>query len=153
MYKNFLFFLLISAFLPVNTYAQHVLTGDQIVVDYNNPREFEIGGISVSGTEYIEDNVVIMVTRLNVGQKIMVPGEDISNAISNLWRQDLFRDVSIGITSIQDNIIFLDIELKERPRLTRYEFIGARRSDADNLEEKLNLTRGDVVTESLLFRA
>lgn len=153
MYKNLLFLLLISSFFPVSALAQQVLTGEQIVIDYNNPREYEIGGISVSGTEYIEDNVVIMVTRLNVGQTITVPGEDISNAITSLWRQDLFKDVSIGITSIQDNIIFLDIELKERPRLTRYEFIGTRRSDADNLKEKLNLTRGDVVTESLLFRA
>lgn len=153
MYNKLLFFLIISSLFTVSTLAQQVLTGDQIVIDYNNPREYEIGGISVSGTEYIEDNVVIMVTRLNVGQTITVPGDDISNAINNLWRQDLFRDVSIAVTSIQDNIIFLDIELKERPRLTRYEFIGARRSDADNLRDKLNLTRGDVVTESLLFRA
>ncbi len=153
MYKYFFPLLLLLFILPAGNYGQQVLTGDDIEIDYLNPREYEIGGISVSGASNIDDNIIISVSRLSVGQVILVPGEAISNAINNLWRQDLFRNVSIGVTSIQDNIIFLDIELKERPRLTRYEFSGARRSDADNLAEKLRLTRGDVITESLLFRA
>ncbi len=153
MYKLFFPVLLFIFLLPGDLASQQVLTGDQIQIDYMNPREYEIGGISVTGAANIDDNIIISVSRLSIGQVILVPGEAISNAINNLWRQDLFRHVSIGVTSIQDNIIFLDIELKERPRLTRYEFSGARRSDADNLKEKLRLTRGDVITESLLYRA
>ncbi len=148
---SLLLFLLIAA--PINAITQQVFTGEQIVIDYNNPVEYEIGGIAVTGNESIEDHIVIMVSRLSVGQIIQIPGENISNAINNLWRQDMFRDVSIGITSIQDDIVFLEIGLKERPRLTSYVFEGARRSDADNLTEKLNLTRGDVITEALIFRA
>jgi outer membrane protein insertion porin family len=133
--------------------AQNVRTGNQINIDYNNPREYTIGGISVSGINFIEPGVVIMVSQLNVGEKVLVPGETISRAIENIWRQGLFTDVSINATSIQDDIIFLDITLKERPRLARFEFRGARKSDVTKLTEKLNLVRGDVVTESMLFRA
>ncbi|TVQ87013.1 MAG: outer membrane protein assembly factor BamA [Bacteroidetes bacterium] len=147
---GFLLFLIIS---PPSANAQVVRTGEQINIDYNNPREYTIGGISVSGVNYMDHNIIVMVSQLNVGDRILVPGEDIARAIDNIWRQGLFTDVSIGVTSIQDNLIFLDIELKERPRLTRFEFTGARRSDVTNLTEKLNLVRGDVVTESLLFRA
>jgi outer membrane protein insertion porin family len=134
-------------------YAQTVQTGSQISIDYNNPREYTIGGISVSGISHIEQSVIIMVSQLNVGDKIIVPGEDISRAINNIWKQGLFTDVSIGATSIQDNIIFLDIALKERPRLSSFEFIGIKKSDATKLSEQLNLVRGDVVTENMLFRA
>lgn len=144
--------LLLFLLIPFTGAAQ-VLTGDQIVIDPLNPQEYEIGGISVSGNEFIDDNVIIIASRLSVGQMITVPGEDISNAIQNLWRNGMFRNVSIGITSIQDDVIFLDIELEERPRLTRYEFLGIRRGEADDLRDKLNLVRGDVVTESLLYRA
>ena len=149
-YSLFLFFLIA---VPFHSFAQQVLTGEQIVIDYNNPGEYEIGGIAVTGNESVEDHIAIMISRLAVGRIIQIPGEDISNAINNLWRQDMFRDVSIGITSIQDDVVFLEIALKERPRLTSYLFEGTRRSDADNLTEKLNLTRGDVITEALLYRA
>lgn len=149
-YSLFLFFLIA---VPFHSFAQQVLTGEQIVINYNNPGEYEIGGIAVTGNESVEDHIVIMISRLAVGRIIQIPGEDISNAINNLWRQDMFRDVSIGITSIQDDVVFLEIALKERPRLTSYLFEGTRRSDADNLTEKLNLTRGDVITEALLYRA
>lgn len=135
------------------SWAQTVLTGEQININYNSPREYVIGGISVTGVNYMDHNVIVMVSQLNVGDPIVVPGEDIAKAIENLWAQGFFTDVSIGVTSIQDNQIFLDIELKERPRLTRFEFQGARRSDVTKLTEKLNLVRGDVVTENLLFRA
>lgn len=130
-----------------------MLTGSQIVIDPRNPREYQIGGISVSGNVHTEDHIVIVISQLIVGQTIVIPGEGIADAVNNLWRQDLFRDVNIAITSIQDDLVFLDIEVTERPRLTRYEFKGARRSDADNLRDKLNLVRGDILTESLLYRA
>ncbi len=133
--------------------GQTVLTGDDININYDSPREYTIGGITVSGVNYMDHNVVIMVSQLQEGEKITVPGEDIAMAIENIWKQGLFTDVSIGVTSIQDNIIFLDIELKERPRLSSFEFEGARRSDENNITDKLNLVRGDVVTESMLFRA
>ncbi len=133
--------------------SQNVLTGSQININYNNPREYIIGGISVSGANFIDQNIIIMVSQLNVGDKVIVPGESISRAIENIWRQGLFTDVSIAATSIQDNIIFLDIALQERPRLSRFEFRGAKKADVTKLTEKLNLVRGDVVSENMLFRA
>ncbi len=155
MSKKHFLIVVLSLFLsfPTATKAQTVLTGSQINIDYNNPREYTIGGITVSGASYMDHNVIIMVSQLNVGDKIIVPGEDISRAIENIWKQGMFTDVSIGVTSIQDNQIFLDIAIKERPRLSRFEFTGARRSDVTKLTESLNLIRGDVVTENMLFRA
>jgi outer membrane protein insertion porin family len=145
--------LLLLYFLPFTGMTQTVLTGDQINIDYNSPREYTIGGISVSGVDYMDHNIIVMVSQLNIGDRILIPGEDIARAIDNIWKQGLFTDVAIGVTSIQDDLIFLDIELKERPRLTRFEFQGAKKSDQTKITENLNLVRGDVVTENVLFRA
>ncbi len=153
MPKHFIVFLIMVFGFSLPSFAQQTLTGDQIRVDYNNPVEYEIGGITVSGEKTIDENVILMVARLSVGDKIMVPGDEISEAINRLWRQGLFRHVAVSISSIQGDFVFLDIEVTERPRLTDFEFEGVRRSDRDNIREKLNLVRNDVVTESVLYRA
>lgn len=154
MIKKLLVLVLSFLFLtPLLKAQQNVQTGSQISIDYNNPREYTIGGISVSGLNYMDHNVIIMVSELSVGDKIVVPGEAISQAIENMWRQGLFTDVSINATSIEDDIIFLDIALAERPRLTRFDFKGAKKADVTKLTENMNLVRGDVVTENMLFRA
>ncbi len=147
-----LFLLLFILLSPFFASTQNVRTGSQINIDYNNPREYTIGGITVSGAT-LDQNVIVMVSQLNVGDEIIVPGEAIANAINNIWKQELFTDVSISVTSIQDDMIFLDIAVKERPRLASFEFTGARRADVTKLTEQLNLIRGDVVTENMLFRA
>lgn len=153
MYKSFFLLFTLLFLLSQQGISQQVLTGDQIQIDPTNPAEYTIGGIDVSGTEFIDDNVVIMVSQLSIGQKILIPGEKISAAINNLWKQQLFQHVAISISSIQDGFVFLTIELTERPRLTSFVFNGVKKSDEDKLRESLNLVRGDVVTESLLYRA
>ncbi|MFO7977022.1 MAG: outer membrane protein assembly factor BamA [Bacteroidales bacterium] len=139
--------------LPHQASGQQVLTGDQIQINPDLPVEYTIGGITVTGTQSIESNIVIMVTGLEVGDKIQVPGEEISMAINNLWKQQLFEHVAIGVTAIEGDHIFLEIEVKERPRLTRFEFTGIKKSERDKLREQLNLVRGDMITQSLLYRA
>ncbi|MFW5757187.1 MAG: outer membrane protein assembly factor BamA [Bacteroidota bacterium] len=140
-------------FFPFYTTSQNVLTGDQIEVNYDSPRDYIIGGISVSGINYMDENVIVMVSGLTVGQNITIPGEDIAKAISNIWKQNLFTDVSIGITSIEGNRVFLDIALKERPRISQFEFKGIKKSDITKLTDELNLVRGDVITENLLMQS
>jgi outer membrane protein insertion porin family len=143
---------LITLSISFGAFTQ-AITGEQIKIDYSNPVEYEIGGITVSGVNYIDPNIVIMVSGLSIGEKISIPGDQISQAIHLLWKQGLFQNVSISINSIENGFVFLDIELKERPRLSRYEFIGLRKSQGEKIEELLNLTRGDVITENLLVRA
>jgi len=139
--------------IPFTGISQALPTENIINIDLNNPQEYRIAGITVSGTEFNNPNVVIMVSELYVGQTVLIPGEQIATAIRNLWRQQLFQHVAISVTSIQGNSAFLHIEVQEMPRLTRFEFEGISRADADKLRENLNLVRNDVMTEGMLFRA
>lgn len=118
-------------------------------VDYSNPKEFEIGGITVSGNENYDMNSIITISALAVGDKIKIPGDEITEAIKKLWNQNLFDDLSITITKIQGKIVFLNIHVQERPRLSRFSINGVRKTEADEIREDIKLSRGDVVTEHL----
>jgi len=136
--------------LALQSSAQ-ISIGEDIIVDYSRPKEYEIGGVTVAGVEYLDKNVLVMLTGLNVGEKVEIPGEEISGAIKKLWEQGLFEDISIKVIEITGNQVFLELYLKERPRLTRFSIKGVNKTEADNIREKIKLTRGDVVTESLLM--
>jgi len=143
----------ISFLFPSFQVFSQVSLGEGTVIDYTRPIEYEIGGITVVGAEYLDKNVLVMLAGLNVGEKVTLPGEEISKAIKKLWDQGLFENVGIYITDIQGERVFLELRLKERPRLSRFALKGVNKTEADNLREKINITRGDVVTESLLMNA
>ena len=51
---------------------------------------------------------------------------------------------------IDGELIFLDIALKERPRLSRFSFAGIKKSEADDLRERIKLVSGKVLNENLV---
>lgn len=138
--------------LPLLGSAQISIGNDLSKINYASPTEYVIGGITVSGIEYLDKNVIIMLSDLEVGKKVRVPGDKISGAIRKLWEQGLFDDIRITAVDIKGDKIFLDIYLKERPRLNKFSFSGVKKTAADDIREKINLTRGDVVTEHLKIR-
>lgn len=132
--------------------AQIQIGSDLSTIDYSRPKDYEIGGVTVTGLKHLDSQVLIMLSGLTVGDKIKVPGDKITDAIRKLWEQGLFEDVRISATSIQGGRIFLNIDLKERPRVSRFSFEGVRKSEADDIRSKINLTRGDVATDHLFMR-
>lgn len=132
-------------------FSQVSLNPNLSTLDYSAPREYEIGGITVTGIKFYDQNVIAHLSGLKIGDKIMVPGEKISQAIEKLWRQGLFSDISIYATQIVGDAIFLEIELKERPRLSKFGFTGVSKGEADDLREKIKLIRGTQITDNLLI--
>jgi len=148
--KYFILLLLLIVFiLPAKS---QVILGDEVSIDYGVPKDYTIGGITVTGVKYLDTNVLIMLSGLTVGDKVKIPGDKITQSVRKLWEQGLFEDVRIKVTQIQDNQVFLNIELKERPRLSHFSFEGIKKSDADNIREKIHLVKGDYVTDNLITR-
>jgi outer membrane protein insertion porin family len=137
---------------PKSAKAQIQIGSDVSSIDYSSPKDYEIGGITVSGIQYLDPQVLIMLSGLSVGQTVKVPGDKITEAIRKLWDQGLFENVNITATSIQGGKVFLNIDLRERPRVSRFSFEGIRKSEADDIRTKINLTRGDVATDHLFMR-
>ena len=132
------------------TYAQVQLGNDEVELNTSVQVEYEIGGIVVDGTDYLDKNVIILSSGLAVGDKLFVPGETITRAIKNLWGLNLFSDISISATKVTGKLIFLSINVEERPRLTKFSFKGIKKGDADDIREKIKLNRGKIVTDNLI---
>ena len=139
--------LLIISFLSINVTAQ---VNDTL--DYSDPKSYEIGGVMVTGANNLNNNTLIAITGLSVGEKIKIPGDKISTAITKLWEQGLFEDINISIEKIEGSTAFLSINLKEYPRLSKFKFKGKKvsKSDITTLKEDLKLMRGKVLTQNLI---
>ncbi len=133
------------------SYAQVQLFDEK--VDYTNPKEYVIGGITISGVQYADNNVLLMLSGLSVGDKIFIPGDEISKAIKKLWRQGLFESVEVSYTKIQGDQIFLNIDLKEQPKLDKFSFKNIRKTEADDLREELGIVKGNAVNKNVLMRS
>ena len=121
------------------------------ISDYSNPKEYTISSITVSGTKYLDKNTLISISGLEIGEKIIIPGEDISLAIKKLWKQGLFSDISINIVKIEEENIYLNIDLKEHSKLSKFNFEGEiKKHDVSELKEQLKLMRGKVLTDNLI---
>ncbi len=127
-------------------------TKDNEVIDYTKPGEYYIGGITVSGVQYLDNNVLIMLSGLSVGQKIKIPGDQITDAIKKLWRQAMFEDIQIQVSYIQGDRVFLNIHLTEQPKLSKFTITGVRKSESDDLREKIGIVSGDAVNDNVILR-
>lgn len=135
--------------ITISNYAQNFV-GVSNDLDYSNPKEYEIGGITISGIKFLDENVLIELSGLQVGQRIMIPGDEISDAIKKLWKQKLFSDVKITLTKTINDKAFIDINLQERPRLSKFHFTGVKKSNIDDLRDKLNLVKGNQITQNII---
>ncbi len=122
----------------------------KVSVDYSDKQEYEIGEVRVTGANFSDDNAIRVVSGLKKGKKIQIPGDDISRAIQALWRQKLFTDIQIIKEKVIGDVVFLEIRLEERPRLSRFTYSGVKKVHEEDLNELLKpfLLRGGIVTEA-----
>lgn len=120
--------------------------------NYESPREYVIGGITVSGIKYLNQPALIQISGLKVGQRIKVPGDDITNSIEKLWKQGLFSDVNISVSKIEGDNIWLNIRLEERPKLNKVIYKGCRKGESEDLKDKVNLIPGSKITEHVIMK-
>ena len=116
-------------------------------------KTYEIADITVSGASSYEDFVLIGFSGLAKGDRIEIPGDAITKSIRRFWKQGMFSDVKIEATKIEDGKVWLNIALKQRPRVSSVEYNGIRRSDKEDLEVKVGISRGAQMTPNLADRA
>jgi outer membrane protein insertion porin family len=158
MKKSFFTYLFFLIAASCKLYAQNqplnLSTADTTQFSYNVPKEYIIADITFSGADNIADKSVLkLVTGLSDGDKVNVPGEKISDAIQNLWRQGLFEDVQCFATKTEGNHIWLDFKVVERPRLDNYYFnpkSAIKKSDQDDIRSRIKISRRKVITEYVL---
>ncbi len=131
-------FLFLFSFAGTHLRAQEVET-----------KEYIIGGINVSGVQFLDPIAVANLSGLKGGDKLVIPSTDLGNAIKKLWKTGLFGHIDILIERTEAQKIFLNITLQERPKISRLEFIGVKKGSRTSLAEKLGGVRGSIITDAI----
>ncbi len=157
LYKTFC--LVVIAFITTQT-ANAQFSKDTIpvsvdvdleqILNAKSPKEYTIAAIKVTGTQSFDQNLIVSISGLALGDKVMLPGTDaFSKAINNLWKQNLISNVEIYFTRLIGKNLHIEIAITERPRLANFKFKGIKKGEADDLSPKTGLVKGRVVTENM----
>ena len=149
--------------LSNNSFAQDVPAKDSVaqinvkligIFNQKTPQKYKIRNIKVVGNQNFDENLLLSLSTLNVGDDVTIPGGDnFAKAIHKLMDQNYFSDVSVYLTDVQDKQIDVEINVVERPRLSKFIFSGIRKSDNDELSGKTGLLPNRVVTENMKITA
>ena len=65
----------------------------------------------------------------------------------------MFTNINIWITKLEENNIWVEIDAVERPMLADYKFKGIRKTESDELKDKVGLVKSRVVTDNMKLSA
>ena len=135
-------FNLLLLLLTVPALAQKADNG--IVVDYNKPKKYIVGGVKIEGTNYFAPEQIRQITGLQEGMEITVPSEEMTSIVHRLWMQRYFEDVALAIDSLSASrdTAYLKVCIIERPRVSKWTFSGVKSGEQKELLDRLNLRRG-----------
>ena len=117
---------------------------------YDEGKQYILAGLEVTGVQSYNEQTVKTYTGLREGQVITVPGEEISAVINKLWSLELFSDISFYITKIEDDKIYLELNILERPTLTDVTVFGVKKGQVDDILKDTDLKKGKKITENLI---
>lgn len=148
-----LIILVLAASFALFTPSAHaqIRLGSDSDFSFSAPRKYVIASLRVEGTNNLDAGAIKLLSGLALGEEIEIPGDKTAEAIRKLWKQDLFSDVQLLSEKVEGNKVFLVIKIKERSRLSRFNFVGTTKSEADDLREKINLYKEKIVTENLVI--
>ena len=117
------------------------------------PHKYEIAGIKVTGVDSYEDFIVIGYSGLNVGDRIDIPGPEITNAAKRFYRQGLFSKIQIKVEKTCGDKAWLEFALRPQPRISKVNYIGIKGGEKKELMDRLQLNEGNQITPNIVNRA
>lgn len=153
-YKILLILFTVAAFAGSMKAQEPVDTIYEPQISYSGvPRTYEIAGIEVTGADNYDVNNIIGYTGLRVGQKIEVPGNDVTAAVKRLMRQQLFAQAQVKVQKIAGDKIWLELAMRTQPRISQVNYIGMKKGEREDLQERLQLMKGNPITPNIVNRA
>lgn len=131
-------------------HAQLLIKQDTGKVSYLTTNTYTVKRINIKGDTYLDKNIITSIAGISLGQKINIPGEEVTKAIMNMWKQQLFSNVQILLDSAVNGKAYLTYNVQSRPRLSRYSFSGVTKGQGKKLKDEIHISSRDVITEQLL---
>ncbi len=154
-YKFLIVFgLLLAAFGSRETAAQQ--TADTVYnpqVLYNSmPPTYEIVDIDVTGAPNYDSEMVLGVSGLKVGDKVTIPGGEITDAIKRLMRHGLFSQAQVKLVKTVGDKAWIEIALRTQPRISQVNYLGMKKGEREDLQERLQLMKGNSISQNIVNR-
>lgn len=138
-------FSLLLSLAPVAAAAQSTQTITKPEIVYSlQPRQYVLGGLVVDGVKGYDNDLLVNIADLEVGRTYAVPGDDISRAVQNYWKQGLFSNVQVEADSIVGDKIYLHFKLTAQPRISALRWNGLKKSQREELEQRVQIGRAHV---------
>ena len=118
--------------------------------NYRKGNTYTIDTVTVVGLKNFSDRTVVTYSGLRQGQQIQVPGEEVSAILKKLWNLELFSDVNLYVTDVNNDKIKLEINVEELPTLLNYKINGVKKSKAEDFVKETELSEGKRLSESFL---
>nr|WP_230936682.1 POTRA domain-containing protein [Psychroserpens luteolus] len=119
--------------------------------DFNQGKKYILEEVTVTGNTSYNPGTIVSFSRLKIGEEIVIPGEQISNAIKKLWDSNLFSSIDVYLAKTEGNKAFLEINLIDLPELNNIDIQGVKKGKIEELKKENNLSKGvSKVTENLI---
>lgn len=128
-------------------------TGPISDINYSSSRRYRVEGINVVGGDGFNEDVLLSISGINVGDVVEIPGPAISDAIRRYMRNGYFKNVVISVVAEEGDKIWLEIFLEQRPKLTKVSYNGVKKSEREDLEKKLGLREGVQLSPHVVDKA
>ncbi|MBD5183124.1 MAG: outer membrane protein assembly factor BamA [Bacteroidales bacterium] len=122
------------------------------VIYSSMPRSYEIAGIEITGADHYDDSLVLGYAGLKVDDRLTIPGDEISDVAKRLMRQTLFSQARIELVKTVGDKAWIRIVLRTSPRIAEVNYIGVKKGEIKDLQERLNLVKGNTITQNIVNR-
>lgn len=117
---------------------------------YNKGKFYELGEINVTGVKSFSPQTVVAYTGLKKGQRIQIPGEEISATINKLWKLELFSDIEFFIRNIDGEVADLELYIQELPTLSDYTIKGIKKGKIETIVKDTDIKKGKKLSKNFL---
>ncbi len=117
---------------------------------YDKGKFYELGEITVTGVKSFSPQTVVAYTGLKKGQRIQIPGEEISTTINKLWKLELFSDIEFFITKIEGEVVDLELYIQELPTLSEYTINGIKKGKIETIVKDTDIKKGKKLSKNFL---
>ncbi len=117
------------------------------------PKTYEIAGIRVEGAPNYEDNLILGYAGIKVGDRMAIPGDDVTAAVKRLMHHGLFAQAQFKVEKVVGSKAWILLSLRTQPRISKVNYNGMKKGEREDIQERLQLMKGNQITQNIIDRA
>lgn len=129
-------------------YKQPIATLILLLVLFTDSFSKILDTLVIEGLDINKPHVVLNNISLQKGSAFTAI--DVQKAVKSLYRLGLFKDIEVHILTETDTSASLMLKITENPICESIEFMGYKKLKQKELEEKITLNKGQVISDALV---